>query len=38
MLLFKFPGALQTMRKKMFYWRVVYYYRIAFQNGFFQNK
>lgn len=38
MLLFKLPGGLQNMRKKVFYWRVVYYYRLAFQNGFYNNK
>lgn len=36
---FKIPHAgLQAMRKKMFYWRVVNWYRFAMQNEYFENK
>lgn len=30
--------ALQTLRKRAFYWRAVYYYRFAIQNDFLNRK
>jgi hypothetical protein len=38
MIPFQLPGRLQTIRKRMFYWRVVYYYRLAMQHDFFNRK
>jgi hypothetical protein len=36
---FKLPHAgLQAFRKRFFYWRAVYYYRIAMQNDFLNRK
>lgn len=36
---FVLPHAgLQALRRKLFYWRVVYQYRFAMQNDFFNRK
>lgn len=37
-LAFQLPGKLQVIRKRMFYWRAVYYYRLAMQHDFLNRK
>jgi hypothetical protein len=37
-LAFQLPGKLQTIRKRMFYWRAVYFYRLAMQHDFLNRK